>query len=295
MGGQPSSGGVARKIGVFLDKAPLVKRSFLKWKKYFLIMELFANPEIWIALITLTVLEIVLGVDNIIFISIMASKLPPAQQDRARKIGLFLAMFTRILLLFGLSWLVHLTDPLFTLFDHSFSGRDLILGLGGIFLIYKATSEIHHKLEGQNEEAHGGELKTVTFKSVIVQILILDVVFSLDSVITAVGMVDHLIVMVTAIIIAVGVMLVAARSVSEFVDRHPTVKMLALSFLLLIGFTLVGEGLGHHIPKGYIYFSMAFSAFVEWLNIRAKPKNGIEPVQFHQPKLVTDIASPPAP
>lgn len=236
-------------------------------------MEWLTNPEIWIALVTLTALEIVLGIDNIIFISILAGKLPTDQQAKARSTGLFLAMFVRILLLFSLSWVIGLTEPLFSVFGFDISGRDLILLVGGIFLIGKSTYEIHEKLEG--EEGHASTKVQATFASVIVQILLLDIVFSLDSVITAVGMVDVIWVMVAAVVISVAIMLVAAGSVSRFVEAHPTVKMLALSFLLLIGFSLVVEGLNVHIPKGYIYFAMGFSVFVEMLNLqlrgRAKP------------------------
>lgn len=248
-------------------------------------MEWLTNPEIWIALITLTVLEIVLGIDNIIFISIVASKLPKEQQPRARRIGLLMAMGTRVLLLLTLSWLVHLTKPFFTvpIVNHPVSGRDLILFCGGLFLLYKSTHEIHEKMEGDEEQAMADASKPTSFSQVIVSIAILDLVFSLDSVITAVGMVDEVPVMIAAIIIAVGAMMVAADSISAFVDEHPTVKMLALSFLLLIGLSLVGEGLGHHIPKPYIYFSMGFSAFVEFLNLRSK-KAG-PPVRLHGPHL----------
>ena len=246
-------------------------------------MEWLANPEIWIALITLTVLEIVLGIDNIIFISIVASKLPKEQQPRARKLGLFLAMGTRVLLLLTLSWLVHLTTPLFTVpyWGKAFSGRDLILFGGGLFLLYKSTHEIHEKMEGDEEEAVAEHAGANSFGRVRLSIAILDIVFSLDSVITAVGMVDQVEVMIAAIVIAVGAMMWAADGISEFVDEHPTVKMLALSFLLLIGLSLVGEGMGHHIPKAYIYFSMGFSAFVEFLNLRSKKKG--TPVRLHEP------------
>lgn len=245
-------------------------------------MEWITNPEIWIALVTLTILEIVLGIDNIIFISIVASKLPPEQQPRARRLGLMLAMITRVLLLLTLSWLVHLTKPLFTVpwWGKAFSGRDLILLGGGMFLLYKSTHEIHEKIEGDEAEAVADASGAKSFGSVLLSIAILDIVFSLDSVITAVGMVDDVPVMIAAIIIAVGTMVLAADSVSEFVENHPTVKMLALSFLLLIGLSLIGEGMGHHIPKAYIYFSMAFSAFVEFLNLRAK-KSG-PPVRLHE-------------
>jgi len=238
-------------------------------------MEFLANPELWIALATLTALEIVLGIDNIIFISILVGKLPAKQQPMARRVGLAGAMLTRIALLFSLSLIMSLTAPLFSVpvIDHGVSGRDLILLIGGLFLIYKSVREIHEKTEGGGE--HGkAAVATATFGATIIQIMILDIVFSLDSVITAVGMVNNMIVMVAAIVIAVGVMIAAAGPVSDFVHRHPTVKMLALAFLLLIGFVLIGEGAGLHIPKGYIYFAMAFSFVVEMLNIRMKSKSG---------------------
>jgi predicted tellurium resistance membrane protein TerC len=228
-------------------------------------MDWLTDPSIWVALLTLTVLEIVLGIDNIVFISILAGKLPAAQQARARTLGLALAMFTRVLLLLALAWMVRLTAPLFELLGHGVSGRDLILIGGGLFLVAKSTSEIHHKLEGEDRtEVRGAP----SFRSVIVQILLLDIVFSLDSVITAVGMVDQVGVMIAAVIIAVGVMLVSAGAIGGFVDRHPTIKMLALSFLLLIGVTLIAEGFGQHVAKGYIYFAMGFSVFVELLNLK---------------------------
>jgi predicted tellurium resistance membrane protein TerC len=232
------------------------------------------------------VLEIVLGIDNIIFISIVASKLPVEEQPKARKLGLLLAMGTRIILLLFISWLAHLTTPLFTVpyWEKAFSGRDLILFCGGLFLIYKATHEIHEKIEGDEAEAVAGAARGAdSFGKVLLSIAILDIVFSLDSVITAVGMVDQVPVMIAAIVIAIGAMVLAADGISEFVDEHPTVKMLALSFLLLIGLSLVGEGLGHHIPKAYIYFSMGFSAFVEFLNLRSKRKG--TPVRLHEPKM----------
>jgi predicted tellurium resistance membrane protein TerC len=243
-------------------------------------MDWIADPKIWIALLTLTSLEIVLGIDNIIFISILAGKLPEQQQAKARRLGLSLAMFVRIGLLFSLAWIARLTTPLFHLFEHPVAGRDLILMAGGLFLLGKSTFEIHEKLEG--EEGHASATVKATFTSVITQILLLDIVFSLDSVITAVGMVDELAVMVAAVVIAVGVMLLAADAVSSFVEGHPTVKMLALSFLLLIGMSLVAEGLHFHIPKGYIYFAMGFAVFVEVLNLRLrhKPK---EPIKLRQP------------
>ncbi|MGE0407073.1 MAG: TerC family protein [Candidatus Korobacteraceae bacterium] len=231
-------------------------------------MDWITDPQAWIALATLTALEIVLGIDNVVFISILCSKLPAGQQERARKLGLSLAMFLRIGLLFSLGWLMKLTTPLFSLMHHPLSGRDLILLSGGLFLIAKSTFEIHDKLEG--EEGHKSTKVAPTFAAVIVQILLLDIVFSLDSVITAIGMANQLGVMVTAVVIAVGVMLISAGAISSFVERHPTVKMLALSFLLLIGVLLVAEGFGQHIPKGYVYFAMAFSVFVEMLNLRAR-------------------------
>jgi predicted tellurium resistance membrane protein TerC len=229
-----------------------------------------------VALITLTVLEIVLGIDNIIFISILAGALPAARQGRARSLGLVAAMGTRILLLLSLTWLIRLTTPWFHVAGHPFSGRDLILLAGGLFLLGKATFEIHEKLEG--EEGHSRTAVRATFGAVIVQIMLLDIVFSLDSVITAIGMARQLWVMVVAIVLAVGVMLVAAGPLSDFVNRHPTVKMLALSFLLLIGFSLVAEGFGQHISKGYIYFAMGFSVFVEMLNLRLRSR--AEPVRL---------------
>jgi len=231
-------------------------------------MELLTNPETWIALLTLTVLEIVLGIDNIVFISILTGKLPVEQQENARRIGLGLAMGMRILLLLTISWVIGLTAPLFTILGQELSGRDLILIGGGLFLLGKATLEIHETLEG--EEAHDVRRGTATFGGVLVQIALLDVVFSLDSVITAVGMADEIIVMIAAVVIAIGVMLVAAGPLARFVEQHPTVKMLALSFLLLIGMSLVGDGLDLHIPKGYVYFAMGFSVFVEILNLRLR-------------------------
>jgi predicted tellurium resistance membrane protein TerC len=242
-------------------------------------MDWITNPEIWIALATLTFLEIVLGVDNIIFISILSGKLPPAQQPKARRIGLLGAMGTRILLLFSLAWIVKLTAPLFTALGHPISGRDLILIGGGLFLLGKSTVEIHERLEG--EEGHGSNRVAATFASVILQIMLLDIVFSLDSVITAVGMVDELWVMITAVIASVAIMMVAAEPISGFVHRHPTVKMLALSFLLLIGLSLLLEGFGQHIPKGYVYFAMGFSVFVETINLKLRAKT--TPVHLRDP------------
>ena len=239
-------------------------------------MEWLADPQAWIALATLTLLEIVLGVDNIIFISILVGRLPPEQRDRARRIGLALAMGSRIALLMSLAWIMTLTTPLFTAMAQEVSGRDIILIGGGLFLLWKSVHEIHNSLEGDGGDAEqaGGAAgaATATFGGVLVQIAIIDIVFSLDSVITAVGMVSQVGVMVTAIVIAVGVMMFAARSIGEFVDRHPTIKMLALSFLILVGVALIGEGFGAHLPKGYIYFAMAFSMAVEMLNIRMRSR-----------------------
>jgi predicted tellurium resistance membrane protein TerC len=237
-----------------------------------------SSADGWIALATLTVLEIVLGIDNIVFISILAGKLKTEERARARTIGLGLAMGTRILLLLSITWVMGLTAPLFTIFGQEISGRDLILLLGGLFLIAKSTHEIHDKLEGA--EAHGTGKAAASFGAVLVQIALLDIVFSLDSVITAVGMAEHVGVMIIAVIVAVGVMLFSAGPISNFVEKHPTVKMLALSFLLLIGVSLIGEGLDHHIPKGYIYFAMGFSIFVEMINLRVRGKG--EPVHLHQ-------------
>jgi len=243
-------------------------------------MDWLFSPEIWIALVTLTVLEIVLGIDNIIFISILSDRLPAAQRGRARRVGLGVAMLMRIALLLSIVWLTRLTQPLFELLGHPVSGRDLILILGGLFLIAKSTMEIHDKLEGQGEERAPGKGRAA-FASIIGQIVLLDIVFSLDSVITAVGMARHVGVMIAAIVIAVGVMLWAAAPISDFVHRHPTVKMLALSFLLLIGVALVADGLDQHLPRGYIYFAMGFSFFVEMLNLRMR-KAG-PPVRLHEP------------
>lgn len=234
-------------------------------------MEWISNPEIWISLFTLTFLEIVLGIDNIIFISILSGKLPEHQQKKARQTGLALAMITRIMLLLSLTWVMSLTAPLFTILAQEISGRDIILIVGGLFLLYKSTNEIHEKLEGESDEK---ELKSkkYSYTSAIIQILILDIVFSLDSVITAVGMASHIGVMVAAVIISVIIMLFAAESISKFVHDHPTIKMLALSFLVLIGVSLLAEGFDQHLPKGYIYFAMAFSVIVEMLNLRLQKK-----------------------
>ena len=243
-------------------------------------MDWISNPDIWIALLTLTSLEIVLGIDNIIFISILAGRLPEAQRDRARILGLAAALITRVLLLLSINWVIGLEESLFELGGHDFSGRDLILLGGGLFLIYKATTEIHAKLEGEEHHEQTGR-KAVSFAGVIFQIMLLDIVFSLDSVITAVGMAEDVEVMIAAVVIAVGVMLVLSGPLSAFVQRHPTVKVLALSFLLMIGFSLVAEGWHYHIPKGYIYAAMGFSVLVEILNLRvsaAKPRP--EPVHL---------------
>jgi predicted tellurium resistance membrane protein TerC len=243
-------------------------------------MDWLTNPETWIALATLTALEIVLGIDNIVFISILAGKLPVAQQANARRLGLLAALVMRIGLLFSLSWIIRLTAPLFTVLGQEISGRDLILIGGGLFLLAKSTHEIHQKLEGDAGEASARVHPS--FGSVIVQIMLLDIVFSLDSVITAVGMVEELGVMIAAVVLAIVFMLVFSGRISGFVDRHPTVKMLALSFLLLIGVTLIAEGLDRHIPKGYIYFAMGFSVFVEALNLRLRRPQR-PPVQLHEP------------
>ncbi|HEY0242739.1 MAG TPA: TerC family protein [Gemmatimonadaceae bacterium] len=241
-------------------------------------MDWITDPQAWIALTTLTALEIVLGVDNVVFISILAGKLPPEQREKARRLGLGLAMFVRILLLLSIAWVVKLTAPIFTVLNQEISGRDLILLLGGLFLLAKSTHEMHGQLEG--DEGHSSGRVAASFTSVIVQILLLDIIFSLDSVITAVGMADDVSVMIIAVIVAVGFMLVFSGAVSRFVDKHPTVKMLALSFLLLIGVSLVAESLEFHIPKGYIYFAMAFSLFVEVINIKVR-KSKQPPVHLH--------------
>ena len=243
-------------------------------------MDWIANPATWISLLTLTVLEVVLGIDNVVFISILAGKLPQDQQARARQTGLALALITRILLLCGLTWMIRLTRPLFALFGHEVSGRDLILIAGGLFLLFKATTEIHEKLEGQDGQVT--RQLPPKFAAVIVQILLLDLVFSLDSVITAVGMAQQLGVMIAAVILAVAFMLIFAGRLSAFIDRHPSLKILALSFLIMIGGTLVMEGCGREVHKGYIYFAMAFSAGVEILNIRMRSRMASK-VELHQP------------
>jgi len=243
----------------------------------------FLSADGLIALVTLTVLEVVLGIDNVIFISILAGKLPKELQDRARRIGLMAAMGMRILLLMSIAWMSRLTSALFSIGEHPVSGRDLILFIGGLFLLFKSTREIHDKLEG--EEGHVTARVAPTLAAVVTQIMLLDIVFSLDSVITAVGMADDIAVMVAAVVIAVGIMMFSARPVSEFVEAHPTVKVLALSFLLLIGCSLVAEGAGFHIPKGYIYFAMAFSVFVEMINLRVKKKGKAVKLHdgYHEP------------
>ncbi|MFL7813829.1 MAG: TerC family protein [Anaerolineales bacterium] len=242
-------------------------------------MDWITAPETWIALLTLTALEVVLGIDNIIFISILAGKLPEKQQKTGRQVGLLMAMLTRILLLVSIAWLTRLTSPLFRLFAHDFSGRDLILMVGGLFLLGKSTFEIHERLEG--EEGHASQKVPATLTGVVFQIMILDIVFSLDSVITAVGMVNEVAIMIAAVVVAVGIMLFASGPISDFVNHRPTLKILALSFLLLIGFSLVADGLGVHIPKGYIYFAMGFSVFVEVVNLQVLEKT--TPVHLRQP------------
>jgi predicted tellurium resistance membrane protein TerC len=243
-------------------------------------MDWITDPQAWIALLTLTALEIVLGIDNIVFISILAEKLPKEQEARGRSVGLLGAMLTRILLLLSLNWLTRLTNPLFSVFSHEVAGRDLILFAGGLFLLAKSTVEIHQKLEGK--EGHRSAHVGASFASVILQIMLLDIVFSLDSVITAVGMANDLVIMITAVVIAVLIMLGASGPISRFVNEHPTIKILALSFLLLIGVSLIAEGLAFTIPKGYIYFAMGFSVFVEMLNLQVIKKQ-IPPIRLREP------------
>jgi predicted tellurium resistance membrane protein TerC len=242
-------------------------------------MELLTDPQAWIAFATLTALELVLGIDNIVFISILVDKLPKDKQETARRIGLFMAMFMRIGLLLVLSWIIGLVEPLFTVLQQEISGRDLILIGGGLFLIWKSTGEIHQTLEG--EEGHASAAVKATFAAVIVQIMIVDMVFSLDSIITAVGMVDELPVMIAAVVASVGLMMLFAASIGRFVSAHPTVKMLALSFLVVVGVALIAEGFDHHVPKGYIYFAMAFSVGVEMLNLRLR-KRAAKPVNLRE-------------
>jgi predicted tellurium resistance membrane protein TerC len=255
-------------------------------------MELLTNPEIWVALLTLTALEIVLGIDNIVFISILANKLPEDQRDNARRVGILAAMGMRILLLLGISWVVTLTEPLFEIFGQEFSGRDIILIVGGLFLLAKATWEIHGRMEGDDHVREAG--KTVSFAGVIIQIMLLDIIFSLDSVITAVGMVDEVAIMIAAVVISVIVMLVASGYITRVIDQHPTLKMLALAFLLLIGFTLVADGLGQHIDKGYVYAAMGFALLVELLNIRRSSKVS-KPLKMHDPYHEIGEPMPAAP
>jgi predicted tellurium resistance membrane protein TerC len=245
-------------------------------------MELLTDPQAWIAFATLTALELVLGIDNIIFISILVDKLPAARREFARRLGLFMAMFMRIGLLLLLAWIVGLVSPLFTVLGQAISGRDLILILGGLFLIWKSTSEIHQSLEG--EEAHAAGTVKATFGAVILQIMVVDIVFSLDSIITAVGMVDEVAVMIAAVIASVGLMMLFAGTIGRFVSNHPTIKMLALTFLVVVGVVLVAEGFGHHVPKGYVYFAMAFSVAVEMLNIRMR-RRASAVVQLHAPHI----------
>ena len=243
-------------------------------------IELLLDPSVWLAFFTLTALELVLGIDNIIFISILVDKLPREKQEMARRIGLFLAMFMRIGLLLVLSWIVGLTEPILTLLGHDISGRDLILIAGGLFLIWKSTGEVHQLLEG--EEGEISRKVASSFSGVIAQIIVIDIVFSLDSIITAVGMVSEVAVMIAAVVASVGLMMLFASSIGRFVSDHPTIKMLALSFLVVIGVVLIADGFGHHVPKGYIYFAMAFSVCVEMLNIRMRKKT-LNPVALREP------------
>jgi len=243
-------------------------------------IELLLDPQAWVAFLTLTVLELVLGIDNVIFISILVDKLPQQEREQARRIGLFLAMFMRIALLFVLSWIVGLTEPLFSVFRLEISGRDLILISGGLFLLWKSTKEIHQLLEG--EKGGASTVVRATFSAIIVQIIVIDIVFSLDSIITAVGMVDKVAVMIAAVIASVGLMMAFAGAIGRFVSAHPTIKMLALSFLFVIGVVLIADGFDHHVPKGFVYFAMAFSVCVEMLNIRMR-KRAARPVDLHEP------------
>jgi predicted tellurium resistance membrane protein TerC len=248
-------------------------------------LELLADPQAWIAFATLTVLELVLGIDNIIFVSILVDKLPASQREVARRIGLAMAMIMRIGLLLVLSWIVGLTEPLFSVLNRGVSGRDLILIAGGLFLLWKSTGEIHQLLEGEEGESSGAV--KATFGAVILQIMVIDMVFSLDSIITAVGMVDEVEVMIAAVIVSVALMMAFASAIGRFVSSHPTLKMLALSFLVVIGVILIAEGFGHHVPKGYVYFAMAFSAAVEMLNIRMR-RRAAKPVRLHEPYVARD-------
>jgi predicted tellurium resistance membrane protein TerC len=249
-------------------------------------MDWLSDPQAWLALVTLTALEIVLGIDNIIFISILTGKLPDHQRPKAQRIGLALAMLTRLMLLFSLTWIMRLTEPFFSILGHGVSGRDIILIVGGLFLLAKSTMEIHDRLEGEEHLVSEGKAGA-SFRGIVIQIMFLDIIFSLDSVITAVGMASQLAVMATAVVLAVGVMMFFAGAVSTFVERHPTIKVLALSFLLLIGVSLIADGLSFHIPKGYIYFAMAFSVFVEMINLKVR-KGSSPPVKLRQ-QLVGDI------
>ncbi|CAL92647.1 TerC family protein [Azoarcus olearius] len=252
-------------------------------------LEFLTDPQLLVAFLTLTMLELVLGIDNIIFISILVDKLPPERRTFARRLGLFLAMFMRIGLLAALAWLAGLTKPLFELFGAGFSGRDLILICGGLFLVWKSTGEIHQLLEG--EEGEASSAVKATFGAVILQIIVIDLVFSLDSIITAIGMVNNLPVMIAAVVASVGLMMVASAPIGEFVSRHPTVKMLALSFLMVVGVVLIADGFGHHVPKGYIYSAMAFSVVVEMLNIRLR-KNAEKPVDLHEAYVPEQTPAP---
>jgi predicted tellurium resistance membrane protein TerC len=247
------------------------------------LLAILSDPQLWIAFFTLTALELVLGIDNIIFISILVDRLAPREREKARRIGLFLAMFMRVGLLLGLSWIVGMTAPLFTLTGTEISGRDLILIVGGLFLVWKSTKEVHQLTEG--EEGHASGKVKSSFTAIILQIIIIDMVFSLDSIITAVGMVDEVAVMIAAVIVSVGLMMLFARAIGDFVSAHPSIKMLALSFLLVVGVMLIAEGFDHKVPKGYIYFAMAFSVAVEMLNIRMRKKKKAvaAPVELHEP------------
>ena len=253
-------------------------------------LELLTDPQTWIALATLTALELVLGIDNIVFISILVDKLPPDRQAAARRLGLFMAMFMRIGLLLVLAWIIGLVEPLFTVFGQEISGRDLILIAGGLFLIYKSTGEIHQSLEG--EEGHSSSAVQATFTAVIVQIMVVDIVFSLDSIITAVGMVDDVRIMITAVVLSVGMMMLFAGAIGRFVSNHPTIKMLALSFLVVVGVVLIAEGFGQHVPKGYVYFAMAFSMMVELLNIAVR-KRSKRAVRLHASYVGAEQKDPP--
>ena len=246
------------------------------------VVAILGDPQVWIAFFTLTALELVLGIDNIIFLSILVDRLPRREREKARRIGLFLAMFMRVGLLLGLSWIVGMTAPLFTITGTEISGRDLILIVGGIFLVWKSTREVHQLTEG--EEGHASSKVSDTFTAIILQIIIIDMVFSLDSIITAVGMVDEVAVMIAAVVVSVGLMMLFARAIGDFVSAHPSIKMLALSFLLVVGVMLIAEGFDHKVPKGYIYFAMAFSVAVEMLNIRMRKKKArVAPVDLHEP------------